>query len=81
MSHVRVEFTNGAIDVYTVNGEHILHQPFAPGPEKKPWADQAEALAWYESVRSIFEYDLDRWMSNAAPTSDSGNIETTSDSI
>jgi len=34
----------------------LVHQPFKPTStgEQLPWADEAEALAWWESVKEMY---------------------------
>lgn len=53
---IRTVYTNGTFDVF--DGElHLIHQPFKPTATgaQDPWADEAEALAWWDTQKSRYE--------------------------
>ena len=54
LEDVRVEFNGGSLDVYQ-NGQHLVHQPYNSATEdRKPFVDQAEAMAWLETHYTNF---------------------------
>jgi hypothetical protein len=53
---IRTEYINGVFDVY--DGErHLIHQPFKPTAtgSQELWADEAEALAWWDTQKARYE--------------------------
>lgn len=56
----RTEFIDGALKVYENSEAYtdrlMIVQPFKPTStgEQEPWADEAEALAWFESQKSFY---------------------------
>jgi len=52
---ITATFNNGILDVYE-DTCHIIHQPFRPNDtgEQPAWANEAEALAYWDSIKSNF---------------------------
>lgn len=51
---VDLVFKNGIFEVF-VDKQAKIHQPFVPSPTgyQIPWQDEAEALAWWDTVKNI----------------------------
>lgn len=56
----RTEFSDGVLKVYenssTFKDRLMIVQPFCPTSSggQRPWADEAEAVAWFESQKSFY---------------------------
>ena len=48
-------YNNGVLDVFD-NDQHVIHQPYRPTStgEQPAWTDEAEAMAYWESIKSNF---------------------------
>jgi hypothetical protein len=55
---ITTNFTNGILEVYK-NNHLIISQPFKPTStgEQIAWANETQALEWFNTVRSIYEYE------------------------
>lgn len=53
---IRTVYTNGVFDVFD-SERHLIHQPFKPSDtgSQDPWANEEEALAWWETRKSNYE--------------------------
>jgi len=50
---ITTRYSNGNFEVLD-DGKVIISQPFKPTPtgEQLPWADEAEAVAWWDASKS-----------------------------
>lgn len=54
-----VEFVDNSLKVKLQDGKAIIDQPFAPDGNQTPWANEAEALAWWDTIKdSAFVEDI-----------------------
>jgi hypothetical protein len=49
-----VVFNGGVLDVH-LGDKHVIHQPFKPTNDgtQEAWANEAEALAWWEENKPV----------------------------
>jgi len=79
MSNFTAEFVDGELKVYEGDRLAIL-QPFKPTTtgEQMPWEDEAEALAYWESIKSNYGPPVDGTLTDPDHPSNQVVTESTS---
>lgn len=59
MNTFNIGFVDNVLFVYK-NGTLLIKQPFCPdtGGQQVPWTDQAQAEAWWESIKKDYDYEI-----------------------
>jgi hypothetical protein len=55
---ITTNFINNTLEVFK-NGMLVISQPFKPTStgEQISWTSESEALAWFDTIKAIYEYD------------------------
>lgn len=47
------EFVDNSLMVRTSNGTIVINQPFVPDGNQTPWENQEQAMAWWDSRKTL----------------------------